>query len=87
MAEVRLTPRAHDLLVALPTEARERLTDALRGAGERPDRALRSLDGYPDHSVRAGDYRALVDWDREAGVLWVFAVGHRRNVYDRHLPP
>lgn len=87
MAEVRLTPRAHDLLVALPAEARGRLTDALHAAGERPDRALRPLDGYPYHSLRAGDYRALVDWDREEGVLWVFAVGHRRNVYDRYLPP
>ncbi|UHH26853.1 hypothetical protein LT974_12085 [Halobacterium noricense] len=26
-------------------------------------------------------------WDRENDVLRVEAVGHRRNVYDRHLPP
>lgn len=87
MAEVRLTPRAHGLLLDLPAEARVRLTDALRQAGERPDRELRPLEGYPYFSVRSGDYRALIDWDREAGVLWVFAVGHRRSVYDRFLPP
>ena len=87
MPEVRLTTRAHDLLTSLPAETQGRLTDALRRASEAPDRELRPLEGYPYHSLRAGDYRALVDWDREAGVLWVFAVGHRRNVYDRHLPP
>jgi len=26
-------------------------------------------------------------WDRDEDVLIVEAVGHRRNVYDRHLPP
>lgn len=87
MAEVRLTPRANDLLADLSTEARERLVEALRRAGEQPRRELRPLDGYPYFSVRSGDYRALIDWDREAEVLWVFAAGHRRNVYDRHLPP
>jgi len=31
----------------------------------------------------------LIDWEKEADddILWVFAVGHRRNVYDRYLPP
>lgn len=87
MVEVRLTLRAHDLLMDLPAEARERLTDALRRAGERPNLELRPLEGCSNFSVRSGDYRTLIDWDREAGVLWVFAVGHRKNVYDRYLPP
>lgn len=87
MAEVRLTPRAHDLLMALPTEARDRLTDTLERAGHQPDRELRVLEGVPYYSVRSGDYHALIDWDRGDEVLWVFAVGHRRNGYDRYLPP
>jgi mRNA interferase RelE/StbE len=41
-----------------------------------------------DHyKLRAGDYRAIITWDRDEDVLIVEAVGHRRNVYDRHLPP
>jgi len=87
MADVRLTPRPHDLLVNLSVEARERVTDALRRAAAQPDRELRPLAGYPYFSVRSGDYRALTDWDRESEVLWAFAVGHRRSVYDRYLPP
>ena len=33
------------------------------------------------------DYRAIVTWERENDRIVVGAVGHRRNVYDRHLPP
>ena len=48
---------------------------------------LERLSGYPYYKLRAGDYRAIISWDRENDVLYVEAVGHRRNVYDRHLPP
>ena len=37
--------------------------------------------------LRAGDYRAIITWDRSDDPLRVEAVGHRRNIYDRHLPP
>ncbi|WP_459825922.1 type II toxin-antitoxin system RelE family toxin [Halorubrum luteum] len=48
---------------------------------------LEKLSGYPYYKLRAGDYRAIITWDRDDDVLIVEAVGHRRNIYDRHLPP
>ena len=48
---------------------------------------LERLSGYPYYKVRAGDYRAIITWDRDDDVLIVEAVAHRRNVYDRRLPP
>lgn len=48
---------------------------------------LEKLSGYPYYKLRAGDYRAIITWDRDEDVLIVEAVGHRRNIYDRHLPP
>lgn len=48
---------------------------------------LEPLSGYPYYKLRVGDYRVLIDWDRETDTLYVGAVAHRRNVYDRHLPP
>nr|WP_231186385.1 type II toxin-antitoxin system RelE/ParE family toxin [Haladaptatus sp. DYF46] len=41
----------------------------------------------PYYKLRAGDYRAIITWNRNDDVLIVEAVGHRRNIYDRHLPP
>lgn len=87
MADVRLTKRANKLLSELPDDIQERVKSDLRDAGEDPILELNSLSGWNYHSVRTGDYRSLVDWDRENEILWVFAVGHRRNVYDRYLPP
>ncbi|MFP4188181.1 MAG: type II toxin-antitoxin system RelE family toxin [Halobacteriales archaeon] len=89
MSEVRLTPSGQRTLESLNSETRERVKDALREAVEHPERELERLREYAYYKLRVGDYRALIDWEKEGDedVLWVFAVGHRRNVYDRYLPP
>jgi len=45
------------------------------------------LPGYPYYKLRAGDYRAIITWDRSDDMLSVEVVGRRRNIYNRHLPP
>ena len=87
MTDVEWTPKALDLLDGLETEAQERLISKLDEAKDWTSHRLEKLSGYPYYKVRAGDYRAIVTWDREEDVIVVEAVGHRRNVYDRHLPP
>lgn len=87
MTEVKVSSQADDHLEDLPSEARDRLLKKLGEAREWTDHRLEPLSGFPYYKLRAGDYRAIIDWDREADVLIVEAVGHRRNIYDRHLPP
>lgn len=87
MAEVRFTPKGYDLLTELEADVQERIKNDLRRASDNPERELKPLTGYPYFDVRTGEYRTLIDWDKDAGILWVFAVGHRRNVFDRYLPP
>lgn len=87
MTEVEITAKADEHLKSLDAEARERVLKKLAEAREWTEHRLDPLSGYPYYKLRAGDYRAIVSWDREADVLYVEAVGHRRNVYDRHLPP
>lgn len=87
MTDVEITPTADDHLADLNSEARERVLKKLGEAREWPDHRLKPLSGWPYYTLRAGDYRAIVTWDRENDVLIVEAVSHRRNVYDRHLPP
>jgi mRNA interferase RelE/StbE len=87
MTDVEITPQADEQLANLDPEARERLLKKLDEAREWTEHRLERLSGYPYYKLRAGDYRAIITWDREADVLVVEAVGHRRNVYDRHLPP
>jgi mRNA interferase RelE/StbE len=87
MTEVEITPQADDHLEDLETEARERILKKLEEAQEWTQHRLEPLSNYPYYKLRAGDYRAIITWDRDEDVLIVEAIGHRRNVYDRHLPP
>ena len=56
-------------------------------AQEWTEHCLEPLSNHPYYKLRAGDYRAIITWARDEDVMIVEAVGHRRNVYDRHLPP
>jgi mRNA interferase RelE/StbE len=81
MTDVLLSERARDRLTNLEHEVQERIKDALREID--PDRDLSRLSGEDAYKLRVGDYRVIVDWDREASTVYVLTVGHRRNIYDR----
>lgn len=87
MTDVEITPQADDHLEDLDPDARERILKKLGEAQEWTEHRLKPLTGWPYYTLRAGDYRAIITWDRDEDRLIVEAVGHRRNVYDRHLPP
>jgi mRNA interferase RelE/StbE len=82
MADVRLSVSIRDELEDLPADTRDRVKQKLRDAGERPDRHLKPLQGRDGHRIRIGDYRTIVNWDRDDDVLYVVDFGHRRNIYD-----
>ncbi|MFB6085232.1 MAG: type II toxin-antitoxin system RelE/ParE family toxin [Halodesulfurarchaeum sp.] len=75
------------MLDGLESTALERLGKKLDEVKAWTAHRLEKFIGYPYYKLRAGDYRAIITWDREDDVLVVEAVGHRRNIYDRHLPP
>lgn len=87
MTGVEYTEKAVDLLADLDPPVADRVMDKVDEATEFTEHRLEKLRGFPYYKVRAGDYRAIVTWDRESDTIIVEAVGHRRNVYDRHLPP
>lgn len=87
MTEVEYTKKALGQLEELDPPIADRVMNKVDEATEWTDHRLERLSGWPYYKLRAGDYRAIIAWDREADLLRVEAVGHRRNVYDRHLPP
>jgi mRNA-degrading endonuclease RelE of RelBE toxin-antitoxin system len=46
--------------------------------GTHPHHRLRGVDAY---RIRVGDYRVIYNFDRSKGILYLLAVGHRREVY------
>jgi len=87
MTDVEITPQAEEQLDDLDSDVRERVLRKLAEAREWTDHRLDPLSGWPYYKVRVGDYRVIVTWDRDDDRIVAEAVGHRRNVYDRHLPP
>ncbi|MCL9813471.1 type II toxin-antitoxin system RelE family toxin [Natranaeroarchaeum aerophilus] len=87
MSSVEYTEQAIEQLEALDPHVADRVMNKIDEATEWTEHRLERLSGYPYYKLRAGDYRAIITWDRDDDVLIVEAVGHRRNVYDRHLPP
>jgi mRNA interferase RelE/StbE len=40
-----------------------------------------SMKGIEAYRLRVGDYRVLYSFDRSKGIIYLLAVGHRRDVY------
>lgn len=82
MAEVVVSERAADWLRDAESDVRDRILNKLHEAADFPDHYLTRLSGSAYYRLRVGDYRAIVDWQKNDNELFVRKVGHRRNVYD-----
>jgi mRNA interferase RelE/StbE len=84
MPELEYSSRAADWLREADPDAREQVMSRLEQAVDFPEHFLTRLSDSPYYRLRAGDYRAIVDWRRndEPELLFVRTIGHRRNVYD-----
>ena len=85
-AEVEFSTRATDQLEDLETETAERILSKLDDVTWNIEHYLqgRRMTGQPHYSLRVGDYRVIIDWQRDEDpeVLFVRRVAHRSNVYD-----
>lgn len=82
-----LSDRAADGLGALDAESQQRILDKFDAVvsdefREPPDFAKPLTGAKPWQSLRVGDYRAIVRFNRENKVMQVGAVGHRSSIYD-----
>ena len=74
--------RAQKELAQLPSEAYERVRDAIRALAQnpRPSGCLK-LRGREGWRIRVGDYRVIYEIEDEEQIVTVLQVGHRRDVY------
>lgn len=85
MTEVYVTERGRDRLTDLEEEVQTRIKKKLEEIRDWPEHFLKPLTGRDDHVLRVGEYRVLIDWDKDDEALYVKSVGHRRNFYDREV--
>lgn len=82
MPAVLLHPDADEWLRDADPDLEQRIRDKLDATGDRPDFYLTPLTGRDTYKLRIGDYRAEVEWDKQAGELRVLQVGHRDGFYE-----
>jgi len=79
---VLILRRAQKELAQLPSEAYERVCDAIRALVQdpRPPGCLK-LTGREGWRIRVGDYRVIYEIDDKQQVVTILHIGHRRDVY------
>lgn len=81
--EVEYSQQAIEQLEDLKSEIAERIVSKFDDVVWKPDHYLTRLSNSPYYRLRVGDYRVVVDWQRDESpeVLLVREVGHWRNIY------
>jgi mRNA interferase RelE/StbE len=81
---------AHDLEYAdaiqetldqLETEDARRIIKKLDDILDFPDHFLDRLKNHPGYKLRVGDFRVLIDWDKDDETLYAIDVFERKNEY------
>ena len=66
----------------LDAEVRKRIITTIERIRIRPDAYLKKLVGDEGYRLRVGDYRVILDLDKEKLIVLVLRIGHRKNVHD-----
>ena len=66
----------------LDREIEQRTISTLERIRIRPDAYVKKLVGDEGYRLRMGNYRVILDLDKEKLIILVLRIGHRRNVYD-----
>ena len=84
MVEVDYSQQAAEQLEDLEPETAERIVSKLDDVVWKPEHYLKRLSNSPYYRLRVGDYRAIIDWQRneDPEVLFVRDVDKRPNIYD-----
>ena len=66
----------------LPQRVRDAIENKIHQLGSRlADYPHQRLTGRAEYRLRVGDYRVIYDFDREKNIIYLIAVGNRREIY------
>jgi mRNA interferase RelE/StbE len=82
---VEYEPEAFADLEKLPKSVRERIVKKINWLAENfdqinPQSLTADLSGF--FKLRIGDYRVIYEFEREAKIIFIDRIRHRREVYD-----
>ena len=60
----------------------QRVISSLEKIRIRPEYFITKLVGEPYYRLRSGDYRIILDIQKDKMIIFVIEVGHRKNIYN-----
>lgn len=82
MYELVFTKRGLEDLNKLEEEIKNRIFEKLQLCKENPFHFVERLTEIPGFKLRIGDYRVIVDIDRNLQKIFILKAGHRKNIYE-----
>ena len=79
--DVVLTETIVETLEQYETEAAERIIAKLEEIGDFPDHFLDRLKNHPGYKLRVGDFRVLIDWDKQTQTRYAIDAFERKTEY------
>lgn len=79
--DVVLTETLVETLTEFETEIAERIINKLEDVGDFPEHVLDRLKNHPGYKLRVGDFRVLIDWDKENETLYAIDAFERKKEY------
>ena len=80
--EIIFSLKAKKQFIRLEKTVQERIISTLERIRIRPEVFVTKLVGDPGYKLRAGDYRIIMDIDKNNLIILVIKVGHRKNIYN-----
>ena len=81
MYEIILAKSVEEFLDKLNSKDRERIILALDRLRIRPEAYIKRLVGEKVYKFRVGDYRVIIDLNKNQLIVLVVKIGHRKNIY------
>jgi mRNA interferase RelE/StbE len=80
-ADVVLTDTLVETLDRFETEDAERIINELEDIGDFPGHFLDRLKNHPGYKLRVGDFRVLIDWNKDNEKLYAIDAFERKKGY------
>ncbi len=81
--EIIFTDTSRKQFKKLEKDIQERIVKALERIRMRPEAHVKKLVGDPGYRLRVGEYRVILDIEKDKLIILVIKIGHRKNIYKK----
>jgi len=81
--QIFFTDKAKKQLEKLEKVDQERIIKSLERIRIRPETHITKLVGDPGYKLRVGDYRVILEIEKDKLIILVLMIGHRKKIYGK----